>query len=67
MVYAAVPRCVREGMIVESIVLHTKRELTPLSKSWYRAFFRPQPLGQFSRLFDFCFVQHLTAGDGLLG
>ena len=41
----AVPRCIREGIIVDSIALHSKSELAALSVMWYGAPFRSQPLG----------------------
>ena len=48
LVCAAVPRCIREGIIVDSIALHSKSELAALSAMWYQTPLRSQPLGMAS-------------------
>jgi len=43
---AAVPRCIKEGIIVDCIALHTKNDLANLSELWYKNYLSPQPLGE---------------------
>ena len=45
-VCATVPRSIREGIIIDCIAMHTKRDLARLGTTWYKSFFRQQPLGQ---------------------
>ena len=45
-VCATVPRSMREGIIIDCIAMHTKRDVARLGTMWYKSFFRQQPLGQ---------------------